>query len=167
MTGSGILFSRRNLILGTAALAFGCVTRPSGNQTRQVLFVCEHGSVKSPVAREHFRRIAARRGLAVHALSRGISPSEDVSPRLAAALAVDGIDPRREPLTRLTRADLTAADVIAAFNPLPAELTAGLTLDLRYWFDVPAMNEDYAAARASLLAHLEALAGELAGGRIA
>jgi hypothetical protein len=127
-----------------------------------VLFVCEHGSVKSPSAREHFRRIAAQRGLAVRAASRGIHPMEDVSPKLAQALAADRIDPRCEPLTALTRVDLSGADVIAAFNPIPPDLTAGLILDLRYWLDVPAMNDDYAAARPRLLANLEALAGELA-----
>lgn len=163
MTGPGFTLDRRQLILGLAAAGLLGRTAPlHADRPRRVLFVCEHGSVKSPIAREHFRRIAAQRGIAALAVSRGIHPMEDVSPKLAQALKADGIDPRCEPLTALTRADLSAADVIATFNPIPETLTAGLILDLRYWLDVPAMNEDYAAARPKLLEHLGALAGELA-----
>lgn len=153
--------NRRHLILGAAALTLGCTTRAQTQAHRRVLFVCEHGSVKSPIAREHFRRIAARRGLAVTAVSRGVHPLEDVSPALAAALVADGIDPRCDPLTALTREDLAAANVVAAFNPIPEDLTQGLLLNLRTWFDVPGMNADYAAARIKLLAYLEGLADEL------
>jgi hypothetical protein len=164
VTDPEFILNRRHLVLGLAATALGCTTVKPQARPRQVLFVCEHGSVKSPIAREHFRRIAARRGLAVRALSRGIHPSDDVSPKLAQALVADGIDPRCDPLTALTRADLADADIIAAFNPIPDALTTGLLLDLRYWLDVPAMNDDYAAARPPLLAHLDALAGELERG---
>lgn len=165
MTVPGFPLDRRQLILGaTMAAIVGCAAPVRADRPRKVLFVCEHGSVKSPIAREHFRRIAARRGIAVRVTSRGVSPHEDVSPQLAQALAAEGIDPRREPLTALSRADLTDADVIAAFNPIPAALTAGLTLDLRYWLDVPGMNADYVAARPRMLAHLEALADEFAHG---
>lgn len=155
---------RRQLILGAAALTLGCAGLRGTNRTRSVLFVCEKGTVKSPVAREHFRRIAAARGLAVTASSRGVRPRDDLSPRLAAALAAEGIDPRREPLLALTRADLQGTDVVAAFNPIPDELTRGLKLDLRYWLDVPSMNDDYPAARTVLLGHLEELAAEFARG---
>lgn len=168
MTETGFHISRRTLIVGTAALAAACTASPTAAivQPRRVLFVCEKGSVKSPIAREHFRRIAALRGLPVRATSRGINPLEDVSPKLAAALAADGIDPRCDPLTRLTRADFAEADVIATFNSIPEALTNGLILDLRTWLDVPGMNDDYAAARPVMLAHLEALAEELARGRV-
>lgn len=167
MPGPRFALDRRHLILGMTATALGCTTSaptPAAAQ-RQVLFVCEHGSVKSPIAREHFRRIAARRRLAVRAASRGIHPLEDVSPALAAALVADGIDPRCEPLTALTREDLAAASIVATFNPIPEDLTQGLLLDLRSWLDVPGMNADYPAARIKLLAHLEALADELERGQ--
>lgn len=163
MTQSRFALNRRQLVLGGSAVLAACAAvRPTPQATRRVLFVCEHGSVKSPIAREHFRRIAAQRGLAVRAVSRGINPHEDVSAALAAALANDGIDPRCDPLTRLTRTDLSEADVVATFNPIPEMLTQGLILDLRTWFDVPGMNDSYGAARPVLLAHLEALASELA-----
>lgn len=163
MTRSRPVLDRRQLVLGGAAMLAACsAARPQPQRMFRILFVCEHGSVKSPIAREHFRRIAAQRGLAVRAVSRGINPLEDVSAALAVALAADGIDPRCDPLTRLSRADLSEADVVATFNPIPEALTHGLILDLRSWFDVPGMNDNYGAARPVLLAHLEGLADELA-----
>ena len=45
-----------------------------------VVFVCEHGSVKSLVAQEWFNRRAKERGLAVRAVSRGITPDASVPP---------------------------------------------------------------------------------------
>jgi fructose-specific phosphotransferase system component IIB len=124
----------------------------------RVLFVCEHGSVKSPIAREHLRRLAQQRGLIVSVESRGIAPENAVSPTLAAALAADQIDTTREPIQRLSAADIDAADIVIVFNPLPAEFGARAVRD---WTDTPSMNQDYAAARAALLPRLESFLNEI------
>lgn len=148
--------SRRVMI---GALASACVSAPR-RDAPNVLFVCQHGTVKSPVAREHLRRMAATRGIAVNVQSRGIAPEDAMSPQLTAALAADGIDAANEPVRRLTAADLAAADIIIVFNPLPAEFGAW---PVRDWSDVGSMNQDYAGARAMLMPRLEALVAELAG----
>src|SRR5262249_61809100 len=57
-----------------------------------VVFVCEHGNVKSLIAREWFNRLAAERGLPVRAVSRGLSPEASVPPAIAERLRRDGFD---------------------------------------------------------------------------
>lgn len=139
-------------------LAGACVSAPRGEAVN-VLFVCLHGTVKSPIAREHMRRLIAARGIEANIQSRGIAPEDAVTLPLAAALAADGIDVNREPLQQLTTADLAAADIIVLFNPLPASFGAWPARD---WSDTPSMNADYPAARAALLARLAGLVDELA-----
>lgn len=153
----GLRSSRRFVVIGVVAVLGACAS-PRGAPQR-VLFVCLHGTVKSPIAREHLRRLAAERGIALVVESRGLDPVDDVSPTLAAALRADGIDPRREEVRRLTAADIAAADIIIAFNPLPAEFGARMARD---WSDVPSMNANYSAARAALIPRLEAVLDEIA-----
>jgi len=45
---------------------------------RRVLFVCLHGSAKSLIALEHFRRLAAERGIAVEAAAAGTAPDAEI-----------------------------------------------------------------------------------------
>lgn len=158
------LFQRRIMLLGLAAVLSGCASK-GGESVREkrVLFVCLHGSVKSPVAREHLRRMAAERGIPLIVQSRGIDPSDAVSPTLATALKEDGVDTRSDALQRLTANDLAEADIIVVFNPLPAEHSAHTARD---WSDVPSMNGDYAAARAALIVKLEAMLDEIAANTV-
>ncbi len=148
-------FTRRVMV---CLLAGACVSAPR-REAAHVLFVCLHGTVKSPIAREHMRRMVAEQGLRANIQSRGIAPEDAVTPRLAAALAADGVDVGSEPLQQLAVADLAAADIIVLFNPLPASFGVWPTRD---WSDTPSMNADYPAARTVLLERLAALADELA-----
>jgi arsenate reductase (thioredoxin) len=152
----GIGFTRTAFLI--SLFCAGCASVWREAPTR-VLFVCQHGSVKSAIAREHLRRMAAARGLRVNVTSRGIEPSEDVSPALRAALVRDGINTQRDPLQRLAQADLDDADVVVVFNPLPERLVAH---SIRDWSDTPSMNEDYLGARSVLEPRLEALLEEIA-----
>ena len=154
--GSRSLSISRRLALALAALLFGKAAAPRAPVN--VLFVCQGGTVKSPVAREHFRRLAKARGVNVQAHSRGITPEDHMTPQLAAALKADSIDVGAEPVLPLAVADLEAADVIVVFNALPAQLG---TWPVRDWSDLPSMNENYAAARAILLPRLAALLDEI------
>lgn len=154
-----IRISRRIAVLGGALLALASGAKTAG--IVKILFVCEAGTVKSPIAREHARRLAAARGLGVDVRSRGIAPEDHMTPQLAAALAGDRIDIAREPVLALTAADLSAADVIVVFNPLPPALGAW---SVRDWTDTPSMNEDYGRARGILIPRIDALLDEVAKG---
>lgn len=54
--------------------------------TRTIVFVCVHGSGKSLIAAEYFRRLAAQRGLDVRAKSLAPEPDSEVPPKVVQSL---------------------------------------------------------------------------------
>jgi len=155
------MMSRRSVIVLATALgtAFSAPSTALARcRPRRVLFVCQFGTVKSPIARELFRRRAAERGIVVEALARGITPEEHMSGELRRALQKDGIDVRAEPLQRLARVDARQADILVFFDKLPPGLRAG---DPRDWIDLPSMNSEYGAAKVDLMRRIDRLLDEI------
>ena len=148
---------RRTVLLGATA-AMLAANAPSGRVPR-VLFVCAHGTVKSPIARELLISRARERGIAVAVRSRGIDPEAGASVQTAIALERDGIDTARQPTVRLGDSDFAWADMVVAFDRLPQP---GAAHDLRDWSDTPSVNDSYAAAMAAINRRLDALLDELA-----
>lgn len=149
-------FSRRTAILSAAALLVAA--KAPARRAPRVLFVCLHGTVKSPIARELMRQQAKARGIAVQVRSRGIEPEEGASPEVAAALVRAGIDVKRDPLRALTKADAAWADVVVFFDPLPFTVTGK---DLRDWRDTPSVNKSYVEALELMRGRIAALLDEL------
>lgn len=134
------------------------VASPVPAEPPSVVFVCEHGSVKSLVAALHFQRLAQQRGLAVRASSRGTQPDDAVPAAVARALAADGFDAAGFRPRALRAEELRAAWRTVA---LGVDLTAlGEGARVARWDDIPPVSVDYAAARAALLRRLEALLEE-------
>lgn len=140
------------------ALAGGCAHGRHAPHP-SVLFVCQAGTVKSPIARELLRRRASERGMTLAVASRGIASEDHVSAELRAHVIHDGLDAALEPAERLDARALAAADIVVVFNPLPPALARA---DARDWTDMPSMNDDYANAFAYLDRHIRALLDELA-----
>ncbi len=121
--------------------------------TGTVVFVCDHGSGKSLIAAEHFRRLAARRGLNVGPTSLGIEPDAEVPPKVVQGLLEDGIDVRGYRPRRLTGGELATASCVISFGcDLGALAPPGLVVER--WDDVPAVREDFRAARDLIVARL-------------
>lgn len=150
-----ILLAGTFLGLGTLSPAIAGVA-PA--QAPTVLFVCQFGSVKSAAAREIFKRRAATRGVSVNVISRGITPEAHASTALKARLDAEDIDLDAQALTKLTPADLKAADIVVIFDPLPADLARA---DARDWTRTPSFNDDYDQARAYLDPRLDALLDDI------
>lgn len=150
--------NRRLLLILPALLA----ATPAVADCRRpvILFVCPAGTVKSAIARETLKRRATAAGLAVDVRSRGIAPEDHVSPALAQRLRADGLDPAAEPALAVTATDVTAADVVVAFD---AAAGAPVLRGSRAWI-TPSWNADYDAARADLDRRLDDLLAELAAG---
>ena len=127
--------------------------------TSNVLFVCLHGSAKSLIALEHFRRLAAERGVRVDADFAGTEPDADIPPRVVQGLLGDGIDVRGRRPRSVTPADLEHAPRVITFGcELGALAPAGLAIER--WDDVPAVSEDFKKARDAIVARLPRLLDE-------
>ena len=129
--------------------------------TPNVLFVCLHGSAKSLIAAEHFRRLATERGVKVEAASAGTEADREIPPKVVQGLLADGIDVRGRRPHQLTRDDVANASHVVTFAcDLSDAVPAGLPLDR--WDDVPAVSEDFARARDAIVARLSRLLDECA-----
>lgn len=124
----------------------------------QVLFVCEHGNVKSLMAASYFNREAQRLGLAVRAIARGSAPNSTTVPvAIVQGLRRDGFDVSTFAPSRVTSSDITKSQrIIIIGTGLPVALTVPSDRT-EEWTDVPAASLDFDAARVSLLRHVSAL----------
>jgi len=127
-----------------------------------VVFVCEHGNVKSLIAREWFNRQAAQHGLAVRAVSRGLRPVTPAPSAIAEELRRDGFDVAGFEARAFTTADLAGATRVVAIGIERSALGARADLPIETWEGIPPASEQYAAARDALRARIESLLSTLA-----
>src|SRR5882672_67283 len=127
----------------------------------RVLFVCLHGAAKSVIGAAHFRRLAAARGLAIDAVAVGTEPDPQLAPGAVNGLAGDGLTARPVRPRPVTLHDLDTATRVVSFG---CDVTPARGQRVEQW-DVPAVSEGYAAARDRIVANVERLVAELAGGR--
>lgn len=125
-----------------------------------VVFVCEHGSVKSVVAAEWFNRMARERGLGLRAVPRGVTPDASVPLVIADALRRDGFEVGGLAPRRLDAADLAGALRIVAMGLDPAALSAD-GVSVERWDGIPPASESYAAARDAIRKRIETLLAAL------
>jgi arsenate reductase (thioredoxin) len=121
-----------------------------------VLFVCLHGSAKSLIAAEYFNRLATARGLGARATSAGTEPDDAIPPHVIGGLASDGIDVAGRRPRRPTTTDVENATVVVTFGCDLGGLSAG-PRRIERWDDVPAVSEDFAKARAAIVARVTVL----------
>ena len=124
--------------------------------TRTVVFVCAHGAAKSVIAAEYFRRLATERGLGVDATSAGTDPDPEIPPKVVAGLLDDGLDVRGHRPRRVTWEDLSSASHVVSFG-CELEEIAPPGLPVERWDDIPAVSEDFTAARNLIVARLPRL----------
>jgi protein-tyrosine-phosphatase len=127
----------------------------------RVLFVCLHGAAKSVIGAAHFRRLAAARGLSVSAVAAGTEPDPQLAPGAVKGLAGDGLEPSPARPRPVTLYDLESAARVVSFG-CDIRPRQGQRVD--QW-DVPAVSEGYEAARDRIMANVDRLVADLAGGR--
>jgi arsenate reductase (thioredoxin) len=121
--------------------------------TYTIVFVCLHGSGKSLIAAEHFRQLAAQRGIDVLATAAGINPDSEIPPKVVKGLLEDGIDVGGQQPRRVTQEELANAWHVVSFGcDLGDVAPPGLTIER--WDDVPAVSEDFNVARDVIVARL-------------
>lgn len=112
-----------------------------------IVFVCEHGSVKSLIASRWFERMAAQRGLSAHSVSRGITPDAEVPPPIRERLRGDGFDVGGFTPRALQPADLEGVARLVVIGVEPPAWAARPGLVVEAWDGVPPASEQYEAAR--------------------
>lgn len=135
----------------------------SGQHAATVVFVCEHGSVKSLIAQEWFNRLARERGLAVRAVSRGLTPDASVPAAIKDALRGDGFDVAGFQPRALLAADAAGAARVIAIGVDLGATPAAAGAPVEKWDGIPPATQDYAAARDAIKARIEALMERLFG----
>jgi arsenate reductase len=148
--------------IATLALALwatvGLVYPVAAADDTPVLFVCEHGSVKSLMAVSLFNATATRRGLPFRGIARGVTPDASVPAPIANALNQEGFDVRQFKPTAVSKSDAEHAAHIVAIGVDLSKVTHART---EHWDDVPAASVDYSAAHAALQRHIDTLLDRL------
>lgn len=146
--------------LGGAATAQSVSGTPSA-EPKQVLFVCEHGSVKSLVAMEYFNRRSKERGLPYRAMARGTAPEPAVPPSVRDGLSEDGFDVSGFVPQALRAWDFEHVALVVSFDDDITKTVGGRTRYLK-WDDLPGVLADYPRARDAIVSQVDALIDALA-----
>jgi protein-tyrosine-phosphatase len=107
--------------LGGAVAQLPAPTAPGA----RVVFVCEHGSVKSLIAASYFNQRAQAKGLSVRAVARGVAPELTVPPLVRTRLRADGFDVSGYRPQFLADSDIRGATLIVSFDKNVAGALAG------------------------------------------
>jgi arsenate reductase len=129
----------------------------------QILFVCEHGNVKSLMAASYFNQLAQERQLPFRAVARGTKPdSTTVPPVIVQELHRDGFDVSTFHPSKVSLSDVSTSEhVVLIGTTLPPEAQEEAVSKMEQWNDVPPANVDYGATRESLKGHVKKLVEQL------
>ncbi len=132
------------------------------DETRNVVFVCEHGSAKSVIAAAHLNRLARERHLNLRAVGRGTDPDAAIPPHVVNGLDVEGLAPGTVQPQRLSPGDLVGAIRIITFCDIPGEYD--IRVPVEQWTDVPPVSQGYEPARDVIAQHVITLLDTLEQG---
>lgn len=154
--------SRALVVLGALFANPGWVTTAWAQEPpAQVVFVCEHGNVKSLIAATLFNQAAEARGLSIRSISRGMNPEAGVPARIADELRKEGADVSGFQPRKLTPSDALAALRLIAIGVDLSQYKTSESETMESWADIPPASVDYAASRAALARHIDDLLAEL------
>lgn len=125
-----------------------------------VLFICEHGTVKSLLAKLLFDEYAAQIGLPMRAESRGTAIDSAVPLWMLAKLTASDLMPGSFTPRALAAQDLAAASFVVSFD-LPAAVVAGARAPRARWDSLPPASQQFEASRDAIRARVHALVDSL------
>jgi arsenate reductase len=155
------------IALCSLAISIGAQTRAQGRAARNsvgppyVVFVCEHGSVKSLVAMEYFNRRAKARGLTYRAVARGTEPELMVPRAVREGLRGDGFDVSAFEARKFEVSDMDRASLIVSFDQDVAKIVGARARYLK-WDDLPGILSNFTRGKDAIVQHVDALLEELA-----
>lgn len=149
------------LVVAVAVTASALGAQPvAPRPTKPVLFVCEHGTVRSVLAKVLFEQYAAEAGLDMKAVSRGTRADSLVPPWMQQGLAADHIDLGAWRPQTLQAVDLTNASLVVTFD-IPSAATAGARVPQVHWDGLPSVSRNYATGRDAIKVRVHQLVDSL------
>ena len=146
------------LIALAGVVALFCPVSAAEAPTRaDVVFVCEHGSVKSLIAAQWFNRLASARKLSERAVSRGVAPDASVPETIREGLRRDGLPVDGVKPTPYAPDELKAARRVITIGRAVDAVIDKVGVPYESWPDIPPATQDYAAARDEMLRRIENL----------
>ncbi len=121
-----------------------------------ILFVCEHGSVKSVVAAFHFNRLAKERNLRYTAISRGVNPDSIVPQIIIDKLQDDGFVANGLKPKKLAISDTMGVSRIVSFCALPNDFHS-----TESWDGVAPLTKEYDKGRRDIVIRITRFLDEL------
>ena len=143
-------------LVGPAATLLAQPTEP---KPPLVVFVCEHGSVKSVVAAALFNELASQRGVSIRAISRGTDPDSGIPQPVRDGMKAEGlkVDQHFTP-TPFSALDFRDASRVVVFDvPMPS------AHQIQRWDGLPPFSDGYTAASLAIRHRVEALLRSMAG----
>ena len=125
-----------------------------------VLFVCEHGTVKSLLAKVLFEKYAQEVGLQMRAVSRGTYVDTAVPPWMLQQLAIDHVTLGSWLPRPLVAQDLADASYVVSFD-VPSTATSATQAPREQWDGLPSVAQDYAKGRDAIKARVHQLVDSL------
>lgn len=134
----------------------------SAPDSQTIVFVCEHGTVKSVLALAYFTQLAREKGLPLRAVSRGTAPDSGLPAFMLAGLKRDGFDIGAFVPQGFSERDLASAIGVISFDqPNVARVIAGRVPTVA-WDRLPSVTANYGVARDSIKARVAGLVDSLA-----
>jgi len=127
---------------------------------KTVLFVCEHGTVKSLLAKVLFEEYSKEVGLEMRAESRGTKADSTVPPWMMSALAADHVKLAGWHPQSLAASDLASAFYVVSFD-VPAVATSNAHAPRTQWDGLPSVMQDYSKGRDAIKARVHQLVDSL------
>jgi protein-tyrosine-phosphatase len=160
---------RRFAAFVAGLIAFSGITAGARAQSssaaapNQVLFVCQHGNVKSLMAASYFNQEAEKLGLPYRAVARGVAPDSTTVPEpIADGLRADGVNVSGFHPEAVRASDTAASGrVVTIGAALPAEAQKAAGQRIEQWNDVPPTSEGFTATRDAIKAHVHLLIEKL------
>ena len=151
------------IVLSTAGALSAQSPPKAPGDSQTVVFVCEHGTVKSVVALAWFRQLAAERHLTIRAISRGTAPDSSVPALVRSGLLRDGLTLGSFTPALFTLSDLSSAIAVVSFDQPGVAGMVGQRVPTLRWDGLPAVSTDYNVARDSIRLRVTRLVDSLAG----
>jgi arsenate reductase len=149
------------LLTLTVAAPFTVAAQSTPARSAQtVLFVCEHGTVRSLLAKVFFEQYAAEVGLHMEAVSRGTRADSTVPDWMLHGLTTDHITLGDWRPQSLRPTDLANAAYVVSFD-VPPGSTSGGPAPREQWDGLPSVSKDYAKGRDAIRVRVRALVDSL------